>query len=142
MTTTVSRLEKLVTAACIVIGGCVAAFLAPSGEYFSPNFTFFWGSQIFVLLPSLFLRPRPAIVAGISLSMAIYLAMFHAWSYPDGMAWVLYGFSLPGTAIGAFLGTYSVIKRSSASPVAAGASAAAYASLAIAVNLALVLASA
>ena len=141
MTTPVSRLEKLVTAACIVIGGCVAAFLAPSGEYFSPNFTFFWGSQIFVLLPSLFLRPRPAIVAGISLSMAVYLAMFHAWAY-EAMAWLFYWFSLPGTAIGALLGTYIVIKRSSASPLAAGASAAAYAILAIAVNLALALASA
>ncbi|MFI0545783.1 MAG: hypothetical protein ACH34Y_02555 [Brachymonas sp.] len=143
MAITVSRIEKQVTAACLALGLGLAAFLAKGDDYFFPNFAFYWGTQIFVLPLALLFRPRPAIVAGIGFSMALYLAMFHGWVFsdpsPDSMAWLFYWFSLPGAAAATLLGTVTA-KETGLNPLAAGASAAAFVALGIVLNLAIVFA--
>jgi predicted membrane protein len=94
--------EKKIVAVCLTLGCFVSALLAPKDAYFLPNFLIFWGSQIVVLLVSLVVRPRAAVVAGTAFSLAVYLGLFGLW-VNEAMAWLGYLFSLPGALFGALL---------------------------------------
>jgi hypothetical protein len=82
----------------------VSAALAPKDEYFLPNAAFFLITQLGPLALLLPFKPRPPVVAGVSIVLALYLWAFGAWvfSHPDGegLVWLGYPFSLPGAAIG------------------------------------------
>ncbi len=97
--------ETLSALACILVGGIVAAVLAPRDADFAPNFLFFWLPQGAIVAVVGLLRSRPAVIAGVALALAIYLAGFGAWiltrRHPESMAWLGYLFSLPGATLAA-----------------------------------------
>ena len=91
----------------LVLGICVSAMLAQKGPNFLPNLAFFWLSQLVVLALALPFRPRPAVIAGGALALALYLGAFAGWLalHPDkaGLIWLGYLCSLPGAAVGAIV---------------------------------------
>ena len=97
--------EVMLAISCIAIGMAVAATLAPRDAFFLPNFLFFWGTQVAIIALAALLKPRPAVLGGVSLALAIYLGSFGAWlftrTHPESMAWLGFVFSLPGAAIAA-----------------------------------------
>lgn len=88
---------------CILLGLGVSVVISPKTCFFLSNFTFYWGSQLFVLALLLPFKPRPAIVAGTAISLAIYLTLFYVWlmsqQHPESLAWIVFIFSLPGATI-------------------------------------------
>ena len=130
--------ELRLAVVCVSLGACASAALAPKDSYFLPNFLFFWGSQILVLAFAVAFRLRPAFVAGVALSLALYVSLFGTWvftrAYPDSMAWLGYMFSLPGAVIGLCLVASWLKTRPGVSPLASGLLAAASVAAGIAVN--------
>jgi hypothetical protein len=103
---TLSQSERTLSYVGIALGLLVSFALAPKDELFLQNFSFYWGSQLAVILLILLLRPRPAIVATLSFVLATILLGFRIWIAtrsryrPDGGVWFLYLVLLCGAAIG------------------------------------------
>ena len=90
----------------IAIGLAVSALVAPKDIlYFLPNALFYWVPQLCVLALICLLKPRPAVVGGVAIALALYLGAFYMWFFSihhgDAMGWLGYLFSLPGALIGA-----------------------------------------
>ncbi len=134
--------EMRLAVVCVALGACASAALSPKDSFFLPNFLFFWGSQVLVLALAVAFRLRPAFVAGVALSLALYISLFGGWvfsrAHPDSMAWVGYMFSLPGAVVGLLSVASWVKARPSAGPLASGSLAAAAVAGGIAVNQAVV----
>ena len=116
--------ERCVAVAGVLLGLCVSAALAPKNSFFFPNMAYFWGSQLAVLALTLPLKPRPAIIAGVSVALAVYLGAFGAWlfsrTHPESMAWLGYLCSLPGAALGALIATFSLRSRTAMNTLVIG----------------------
>jgi hypothetical protein len=134
----VIKSEMRLAVVCVSLGACASAALAPKDSFFFPNFLFFWGSQILVVALALAFRLRPAFVAGVALSLALYISLFGAWvfsrAHPESMAWLGYMFSLPGAVIGVFSVGSWLKSRPGVGPLASGSLAAAAVAGGIAVN--------
>jgi hypothetical protein len=100
-------MERTLAIVGLAVGICVSAMLAQKGSNFLPNLAFFWLSQLIALAPALPFRPRPAVVAGGALALAVYLGASAAWLalHPNraGFIWLGYLFSLPGAAVGSIV---------------------------------------
>ena len=98
-----SKFELIAAITCVLVGLCVAVAISPKNTFFLQNVAFYWGSQLCVIVCMLPFKPRPAIVAGSAISLAIYLALFNAWltsqQHPESLAWLGYIFSLPGAVV-------------------------------------------
>jgi hypothetical protein len=85
-------IERKVTFGCVALGLVVAIFLSPKDSFLLLNAIFFWSSQLVVLAVLLAFKPRPAVMAGVAIALAAYLAAFGAWLltrvHPDSMAWL------------------------------------------------------
>lgn len=138
MKSILSGIERKLAVACVTLGGCISAVLAPKDSFFFPNFLFFWGSQVLILAFVLLFRPRAAVVAGIAFSLALYLGLFGAWlftrTHPESMAWLGYVFSLPGAVVGAVLVALLLQRQPNLGPYAAVLLAAALVAAGIAIN--------
>lgn len=101
--------ERLALLFSMLAGVAAAAVLSPMDSFFAGNFAFYWVPQLAVLAALLFFSPRPAVLAGVAVTMAIYLILFGAWVFsrpqPESMAWLGYLFSLPGAGVGAIVGS-------------------------------------
>jgi hypothetical protein len=91
----------------VVLGVVVSvklALLGPPG-FILVNASFFWVPQLFILVLLWPFKPRPAVIAGASAVLAIYLWVYDAWIHSindrEGLAWLGYLFSFPGASIGA-----------------------------------------
>lgn len=130
--------EKRLAVVCVALGACASAALAPKDSYFLPNFLFFWGSQVLVLACAVAFRLRPAFVAGVAFSLALYLSLFGTWvftrAHPESMAWLGYVFSLPGALVGLVAIASWLQQRQSVSPLASGVLSAASVAAGIAIN--------
>lgn len=91
--------ERVVAQAAIGIVGIASAAFAPFDAFFVPNFAFFFGSQLAILGLLVFYRPRPAVYAGVALTLSLCFVLFANWN-KDALGWVLYVLCLPGPAIG------------------------------------------
>ena len=112
-----------------ILGGVVvAALLSPFDDYFLGNLLYYWMPQAVVLGIVLMVSSRPAVLSGVALTLALYLAVYGAWIFffptSDGLVWLGYWFSLPGASIGAVIGAIYVRKRHYERAVVAGAVAA------------------
>lgn len=100
-------LERIAALLCVAAGLAIAASLSPLDRFFAPNLLFFWVPHIAVLCFAALFRPRPAVIAGIALALAAYLAGYGSWVFsmkrPESLAWLGYLFSLPGALLGAVL---------------------------------------
>lgn len=133
--------ERVVAIAAILGGLVVAAALSPFGHgprKFLWNFSFYWGPQGVVLAVLAVFRPRPAVVAGAAVAMALHFAAFDAWmgTLPAGeaLAWLYYLFSFPGALAGAASAALVVRRRPAWSAPRAGALVGALTLAGIAVN--------
>ncbi len=112
--------------------------LAQKGANFLPNLAFFWLSQLAVLALALPFRPRPAVIGGGALALAVYLGAFAAWLalHPDraGLIWLGYLFSLPGAAVGAIVATLLLRDRVKYSAVVASCIASGLALVGVLIN--------
>lgn len=96
----------------IVLGFAASFVLAPKDEFFFPNFLFYWGSQLSVVVLILLLRPKPAVVTAMSVILVAILLGFKMWLWsradlkPDGLVWLLYLVLLFGAAIGGLGATW------------------------------------
>src|SRR5512138_1276056 len=136
-----SSRERAAARALPCLGLGVAVGLSPLEHglrIFLWNFSSFWVPQAAVLALLLPLRPRPAIVAGAALVMALHLAAFAGWMHTLGpgqaLAWLFYLFSFPGALAGAALAALVSRRRPRLSAARAGAAAAALTAIGIAVN--------
>lgn len=104
--------ESLFLLPSVLSGVAVAVLLSPKDDYFLGNFAFYWLPQAIVLAVLLVFVSRPAVLSGVAIVLAIYLALFGAWvfsrSHPDSMAWLGYLSSLPGAGLGAIVGALYV----------------------------------
>lgn len=107
-------------------------------DYFLGNFVFYWLPQGFVFAVLLFFAPRPAVLSGVAVVLAAYLALFGAWVFSrphqESMAWLGYLFSLPGAGIGAIAGALYVKRQSYERAVFAGVVAALFTFAGLAIN--------
>ena len=109
--------ERAYATACIALGGCVAAMLAPTDSLggFVSNAAFFWMPQLMVLGILVPFSPRPAAVSGVAVVLALYLAVFGYWVFnrphPESLAWLGYLASLPGSVFGAIIGALVARRR-------------------------------
>jgi len=130
--------ERYAAIACVSLGLLVAVLLAPKNSFFLSNVGFYWASQLGVLALALLFKPRAAMVAGVALALAVYLAAFGAWLFtrtrPDAMAWLGYVFSLPGAVVGAIAAAALHGRRPGLRPLVAGIMAAALVLVGIALN--------
>jgi hypothetical protein len=134
-------MERRIAWLLVAAGVIVALALSPPDrglQGFAWNFSFYWGPQGLVLTILLASKPRPAVVAGAALAMALHLLAFDAWIRAHGPAqtlgWLHYLFSFPGALAGA-VSAVLVSRRLGRSPArVAGAFAAALTAIGIAVN--------
>ena len=132
--------ERVVAIALVVAGLVVAAALSPRYglRAFLWNFSFYWGPQVLVLAVLVAFRPRPAVVAGAALALALHFTAFHAWMHtlPAGqaLAWLYYLFSFPGALVGAASAALVARRRPRWSVPRAGALAGALTLVGIALN--------
>lgn len=99
---TVGLTERVVAQAAIGIVGIASAAFAPFDAFFAPNFAFYFGSQLAILALLVFYRPRPAVYAGVALTLSVCFVLFANWN-KDALGWVLYVLCMPGPAIGTVL---------------------------------------
>jgi hypothetical protein len=122
------NIERHAAVGCVLLGLAVSILLARKNSFFFPNVAFFWASQLGVLEFVWLFRCRPAIVAGVAIALATYLAAFGAWlftrTHPESMAWLGYVFALPGAVIGALGAAAWLRKRQDLRPLVAGSLAA------------------
>jgi len=99
----------------IIFDVLVSALVAPKDAFFFPNFLYFFGSQVAVLVLLLLFRPRPAVVSGAAAAVPTYLCVFllYLWFHPDreGLAILGYFFSLPGAVIGGGVAKFCLRRR-------------------------------
>ncbi|MBB6246226.1 hypothetical protein [Rhodanobacter sp. A1T4] len=118
------KTESYAAIICVSLGLVVSTLLAPKNSFFLANAAFYWASQLGVLAFVFLFEPRPAIVAGVAIALATYLAAFGIWVFtrmhPDSMAWLLYVFSLPGATVGAVGVAGALRSRSTLHPLIAG----------------------
>jgi hypothetical protein len=100
----------------VLAGVAVAIVLAPKNDFFFGNFMFYWIPQAIVLGILISFTSRPAVVSGVAVILALYLAAYGAWLFftttdDAGLAWLGYLFSLPGAAIGAIAGALFIKQR-------------------------------
>jgi hypothetical protein len=137
-----ARLERQAAFACVTVGIAVSVALAPKDSWLLSNAAFYWGSQLAVLALLLPIRPRPAVVAGVALALAMYLAAFGAWVFtrarPESMAWLGYAFSLPGAAIAGVGVAVWFRSRVALGPLAIGCIAASAVLVGVGINQAIV----
>jgi hypothetical protein len=116
--------ERYAAIGCVSLGLVISVLLAPKNSLFLPNFAFFWASQLGVLAVTWLLKSRVAVVAGVAIAMAIYLAAFGAWAFtrvqPDSMAWLGYLSSLPGAVVGTCVAEASLGYRPHLRPLLVG----------------------
>lgn len=108
--------ESLSLLPSVLAGIVVAALLSPKDAYFIGNFAFYWLPQAVVFAVLLFFVSRPAVMSGVAVVLALYLALYGAWVFsrphPESMAWLGYLFSLPGAGLGAIAGALYVKRQS------------------------------
>ena len=101
------------------------------------NFAYTWVPQALVVIVMLFIGARPAALAGAALALAGHFILFHTWvssfTHVDGLAWLLYLFSLPGGLVGGVLATIWLRKRDEWRPLTAGLAAAMFVGVGIAI---------
>jgi len=101
----------------IALGFFVSCILALADGLFLPNFEFYWGSQLAVIVIIFLLRPRPAIIGVLSVYLAVMLIGFNAWLgirsnlNADGGVWFLYLVLLVGATAGCVIAIYWLRKK-------------------------------
>lgn len=130
--------ESLALLPSVLAGVVVAALLSPKDVYFMGNFAFYWVPQGVVFAVLLFFVSRPAVLSGVAVVLALYLALYGAWVFsrphPESMAWLGYLFSLPGAGLGAIAGALYVKRQSYTRAAIAGAVAALFTFAGLALN--------
>lgn len=122
----------------VLAGVAVAALLSPKDGYFIGNFAFYWVPQAITLGVVLFFVSRPAVLSGVAVVLALYLALYGAWVFsrphPESMAWLGYLSSLPGAGLGAIAGALYVKRQSYKKAAIAGVVAASFTLVGLAAN--------
>jgi hypothetical protein len=97
-----------------------------------------WVPQGLLLLLMSLLGARPAAIGGAAIALAVFLGCFAWWvrtyAENDGMAWLLYLFSLPGGVLAGIAAALRINKRDARPPINAGVAAATWLIAGIAIN--------
>ncbi len=117
------KIREYSWAAVGIFSGCVAsAAISPKNHtYFLPNFTIYWGSQLFVIVFFIMLSGRTVVVGGFSFALSIYIYCYHsllvASHDPDAsLGWVWYFFQLPLALVSGIAADFYLRKKSSWGP--------------------------
>lgn len=133
-----ANVEKRIALGCVLLGLIVSVVFSPKDEFFLPNLAYFWGSQLGVLIFVLMCRPNAAIVSGVALVLASYLALYGTWvlnrAHADGLIWLGFFMSLPGAAAGGLLAANFLREKPRLIPLKAGSIAAAIVGAGLLIN--------
>jgi hypothetical protein len=138
--------ERAFAVACVLLGPAVSALLAPKNPYFIANFCFFALPQFCVIALVSVVAPRAAFVTGAALALIVHLLIF--WVSlsmlirPDGLAWLLYLFTLPGALLVPFAVSLWLLRGQEPTPQRAGLLAAGSVGLGVALTVAVIYAGA
>ncbi len=128
--------EKQVAWGAVLAGFAIAAFIWRGRDMM--NLVVTWVPQAIVIVAMLFLGARPAALTGAAVVLAGYLGFFHYWIYTyyqgDGLAWLLFVFTMPGAFVGGILATRWLRDRDGWSEKSAAIAAAVFVIAGIAVN--------
>lgn len=90
--------ESLFMVPAILSGVAVAAILSPKDSYFMGNIAIYWAPQAIILAILIFFQPRPAVISGVAVILALYLTIWclgflSTKSSVDGLVGILFFFA-------------------------------------------------
>lgn len=121
----------------VLAGLGAAVILCGGGNH--PDLLFYaWVPQAFLLIVMAMIGARPAAIGGAAFALTVFLVFFNWWVHKyaanDGLAWLIYVFSLPGGLVACIVVARRLNRFDGRAPLDAGLAAATWVISGIAVN--------
>lgn len=136
MDDTRSKQEVNCARGAVLAGLAVAVMLCGGNQ---PDLLLYaWVPQALLLMVMAMIGARPAAIGGAAFALAVFLGFFnwevHTYAANDGLAWLLYLFSLPGGLVAGVVVALRLDRFDGRTPLNAGLAAATWVIAGIAVN--------
>jgi len=120
-----------------VLAGLAVAVILCGGDH--PDLLLYaWVPQALLLVVMFLIGARPAAVGGAAFALTVFLGYFNWWVHEyaanDGLAWLLYLFSLPGGLVAGIVVALRLDRLDGRTPLDAGLAAATWVIAGIAFN--------
>ncbi len=120
-----------------VLAGLAVAVILCGGN--QPDLLLYaWVPQALLLIVMAMIGARPAAIGGAAFALTVFLGFFNWWVHKyaanDGLAWLLYVFSLPGGLVASIVVARRLNRLDGRTPLDAGLTAATWVIAAIAIN--------